>query len=541
VTAATSITPPMTFTGPGGTGTVSVPFCRVQGVATAGSPDSQIMFEVWLPPTDDAWTGRTKTEATGGYLGGVAYARMAQEISEGFAEIGSDLGHTGGQSPSWDLISQKVDDYGYRAHYWVATAAKAIVTAFYGRPPAHAYFDGCSGGGRQAHMVATRFPELFDGILAGDPSMFYPDAILELMWLNKLLLPQPAPAPQTVSSMKLQLVASAINAACDAADGLTDNLLTDPRACSSFDVGVLQCPAGDAPTCLTPTEVSIVREVQRGPHSSTGVNYWPGPYPGAEANWIPNFADSQRFANFAGDVVYGNTSWNYRTDLNWDTDYQVIKNTLTPLTAAPTPDLTKFKAHGGKMIQYHGWLDPVVTGHESPSFYAALALMEKTRGAPFVLDQVAATMTPQAVAQLVATVQAPRDYFRLFMVPNMAHCGGGNGPNAFGESATTSSPVVDADHDIVHALIRWVEQGIPPDRIIATQYTNNSATQPIIRQRPLCAYPNVSRYNGSGDVNNAASFSCVAPNIANLVPSAAEMAQIRYSIESRKLVVPTTQ
>src|SRR5262249_44894535 len=163
-----------------------------------------------------AWTGRLKAEATGGYLGGVAYARMAQEISLGFAEVGSDLGHTGGQSPDWDLDPQKVDDYGYRAHYYVATAAKAIVKAFYGRPVRHAYFDGCSGGGRQAHMVASRFPELFDGVIAGDPSMFYPDAILELMWLNRQLLPQPAPAPQTVASSKLALVASSINAACDA-------------------------------------------------------------------------------------------------------------------------------------------------------------------------------------------------------------------------------------------------------------------------------------------------------------------------------------
>ena len=193
------------------------------------------------------------------------------------------------------------------------------------------------------------------------------------------------------------------------------------------------------------------------------------------------------------------------------------------------------------MIQYHGWFDPVVTGHESPSYYAALALVEKTRNAPFVLDQVAATVSPASIAALVASSQAPRDYFRLFMVPNMAHCGGGNGPNAFGESVGLPSPTPDADHDVVRALIRWVEQGVPPDQIIATQYTNNNATQPIIRQRPLCAYPNVARYNGTGDVNSASSFSCGAPDPANLVPSAAELAQIRYAVQSRKLVLPTTQ
>ncbi|HWZ71262.1 MAG TPA: DUF6351 family protein [Casimicrobiaceae bacterium] len=538
VVAATSITPPMTFTGAGGTGTVTVPFCRVQGIASANS-GSQINFEVWLPP-DAAWTGRLKAEATGGYLGGVAYARMADEIPQGFVEVGSDLGHTGGQSPTWDLIAQKVDDYGYRAHYYVANAAKAVVAAFYGRPPDHSYFDGCSGGGRQAHIVASRFPQLYDGVLAGDPSMFYPDVILELMWLNKLLLPQPAPAPQTVPAAKLALVGAATNAACDAMDGLADNQITDPRACS-FDVALLTCPAGDQPTCLTPDQVTIVKEVQRGPHTTAGFNYWPGPYPGSEGFWIPNFADSQRFANFAGDVVYANPAFNYRTDLNFDTDYQHIKDVLTPLTAAPTPDLSVFRQRGGKMIQYHGWFDPVVPAHESQSYYAALALMEKTRSVPFVLDQVAATMSPASIATLVTSLPGPRDYFRLFMVPNMAHCGGGNGPNAFGESATLPASAPDADHDVVRALIRWVEQGIPPEKVIATQYVNNSPAQGILRQRPLCAYPDVARYNGTGDINSASSFSCTAPDLANLVPSAAEMAQIRYSIESRKLIVPTTQ
>jgi feruloyl esterase len=536
VTAATMVTPPITLTGPGGTGTVTVPFCRVQGVATPSS-QSAINFEVWLPPAA-AWTGRLKAEATGGYLGGVAYARMAQEVAEGFVEVGSDLGHEGGQSPTWDLIPQKVDDYGYRAHYYVATAAKAVVGAYYGRPPRYSYFDGCSGGGRQAHIVASRFPNLFDGILAGDPSMFYPDAILELMWLNKTLLPQPSPAPQTVSPAKLALVASAINAECDAKDGLADGQITDPRACK-FDPAVLQCKGGDADTCLTSNEISIVREVWRGPHTTSGFNYWTGPYPGSEAFWIANFADSQKFGNFTGDVVYADPEWDYRIDLNFNTDYEKIKNVLTPLAAAPTPDLSAFKAHGGKMIQYHGWTDPVVTGHESPSYYAALSLVAKF-GTGQALDEVAENASPEAIANLVANQEGPRDFFRLFMVPNMAHCGGGNGPNAFGESVTYPSPTSDADHDVVRALIRWVENGIAPDKVIATQYTNNNPTMPIVRQRPLCAYPTEARYIGTGDVNQASSFICTAPDRENLVPSAAEMAQIRYSVQSRKIPVPTT-
>ena len=538
ITSAMLVTPPVTLTGPGGTGTVTVPFCRVMGVATP-SGDSQINFEVWLPPTKSAWTGRLKAEATGGYLGGVAYARMAEEITQGFVEVGSDLGHTGGQSPTWDLDPQKVDDYGYRAHYYVANAAKAVVKAFYGKPPSYSYFDGCSGGGRQAHIVASRFPDLFDGIIAGDPSMFYPDAILELMWLDKLLLPQPVPAPQTVPAAKLALVSQTINATCDAKDGISDGQITDPRACS-FDPRSLQCKSGDGPDCLTADEVSIIKDVYRGPYTTSGHTYWTGPYPGSESNWIANFADSQRFANFTGDVVYDNTAWNYRTDLDYDTDYDFIKATLTPLTAAPTPDLSAFRAHGGKMIQYHGWFDPVVTAHESPSYYAALAMFDRYNRSPHELDDVAAHITPQQVADLVATSQSPRDYFRLFMVPNMAHCGGGNGPNAFGESATLPSSADDADHDIVRAMIKWVEKGVPPERLVATQYANNDPTQPIVRQRPLCSYPDEARYKGHGDINDASSFKCEAPKTSNLVPTEAEMNQIRYSIESRKLVVPTT-
>jgi len=540
VTAATSITPPITLTGPAGTATITVPFCRVQGVATPFS-DSYIEFEVWLPSTDAAWTGRLKAEANGDYLGGIPYPRMAQEIAEGFVEVGDDLGHEGTQSPSWDTVPDKVDDWGYRAHYYVATAAKAIVAAFYGRPPHHSYFDGCSGGGRQGHVLADRFPDLFDGILAGAPSHFYPDAILQLMWQNKLLLPAPEPAPQTVPAAKLSLLSSAVNAECDAKDGLADGQITDPRACH-FDPGVLLCPGGDEPTCLTADELSIVREIYRGPHTSAGFHpardYWPGPYPGSETDWIVNFADSQHFGNFTGDVVYDNTTWNYRTDLNFNTDYEYIKDVLTPLTSAPSPDLRAFKAHGGKMIQYDGWFDPVVTPEQAPDYYAALALFEKF--GDDALDRVERE-SPAAIAELVATTHAPRDYFRLFMVPNMSHCGGGNGPNAFNESVSYPSPTPDAAHDAVLALIKWVEQGVPPDQIIATQYTNNNPKLAIVRQRPLCAYPDEARYNGTGDVNSASSFTCAAPDRKLLVPTAADLGIIRYSLWSRKLVLPTTQ
>ena len=168
---------------------VTVPMCRVQGTARP-SFDSEIKFEVWLPPTAADWTGRMKVNGTGGYAGATPYARLAQDIGDGFVTAGSNMGHDGGESASWTLgHPEKVKDWGLRAHYFVATAAKTLSRAFYDKPVSHSYFEGCSNGGRQAMMMAQNYPELFDGIVAGAPSQWYPDLLMWLLWTGKTLTP----------------------------------------------------------------------------------------------------------------------------------------------------------------------------------------------------------------------------------------------------------------------------------------------------------------------------------------------------------------
>jgi feruloyl esterase len=238
MTAADSITPPATISGVA----VTVPLCRVQGTARP-SADSEIKFEVWLPATAGAWTGRMKVNGTGGYAGGTPYARLGQDVGDGFVTAGSNMGHDGGEAASWTLgHPEKVKDWGLRAHYYVATAAKTLASAFYGEPVAHSYFEGCSNGGRQALMMAQNYPALFDGIVAGAPSNWYPDLLMWLLWSGVHQTPVLG-QPAVVSTAKRQAITQRALQACDSLDGLADNQITNPRACQ-FNVDSMG-PAGD--------------------------------------------------------------------------------------------------------------------------------------------------------------------------------------------------------------------------------------------------------------------------------------------------------
>jgi feruloyl esterase len=211
ITTATAVAAAATI----GTTKVTAPFCRVQGVARP-STDSTINFEVWLPATASAWSGRLKVDGTGGYAGATPVARMAADLAAGFVAAGSDMGHAGGESADWTMgHPEKVKDWGYRAHYFVTTAAKALTNAFYGRPVAHAYFEGCSNGGRQAMMMAQRYPELFDGIVAGAPSLFYADTLMSLVWTGQTQVPVLG-QPPVLSAEKRAMMSARAHAACDA-------------------------------------------------------------------------------------------------------------------------------------------------------------------------------------------------------------------------------------------------------------------------------------------------------------------------------------
>ncbi len=295
-----------------------------------------------------------------------------------------------------------------------------------------------------------------------------------------------------VPSSKLALLSAAALAQCAGKDGgvASDAFLSDPRQCR-FDPAVVQCKGNQDPsTCLTPAQVQAAQNIYDGPHDH-GILLFPGYEPGGESatgdwtNWItgssPDKPGSQYTLGYGYgcDLMQGVTSCDYLSiDLVKQDD--VARQVLEPILSAVNPNLQPFRAHGGKMIQYAGWADTAIAPENGLNYYR----------------------------KVMRTIGDPRDFYRVFMVPGMAHCSGGAGPNAFG-NGTNNGPVIDADHDLVKALERWVEEGVAPQRIVATHYVNNVAAQGVAFQRPLCPYPERAEFAG-GDPNDAASFSCVA-------------------------------
>ena len=531
ITSAAIVTPPATIGG----AAVTVPLCRVQGVARP-TFDSEIKFEVWLPPTVDDWAGRMKVNGTGGYAGATPYARLAQDITDGFVTAGSNMGHDGGESAGWTLgHPEKVKDWGLRAHYFVATAAKTLSKAFYGQPVSHSYFEGCSNGGRQAMMMAQNYPELFDGIVSGAPSMFYPDLLFWLLWTGKNQTPvfgQPA----VVSLAKRQLITKRVLQTCDAIDGLVDGQITNPRACV-FDIDSMG-PAGDG--TLTFAELAVAKAMYAGTTSETGQQRYTGANFGSEADWDPNFADNGGYGPFIGHYVYSVLSppFDWRRDINFSTVYDQAKAALSPVTAAPSPDLTAFTRHGGKLIQYHGLNDSVVPPDGSIAYLHALTQFEKLRHLPKkAFDQQIEKLSPQVV---IATEQAflkqVQQYHRLFMLPAVGHCGGSTGPSSIGGGAPEPPTAYrDAKHHVVGAVIAWVEGGVAPEKIVATRF---GAGGTVVRQRPVCPYPAQATYDGSGDINDAANFSCVTPKLQDRTMAPGEILLIQNSLRQRDLHLP---
>ena len=518
--------------------TPTVPFCRVQGTARP-STDSEIKFEVWLPATAAAWTGRFKQNGTGGYAGATPYSRLAQDIGDGFVTAGSNMGHDGGESATWTLgHPEKVKDWGLRAHYYVATAAKTLSQAYFDRPVAHSYFEGCSNGGRQSMMMAQNYPQLFDGIVAGAPSQFYPDVLFWLIHTGKVLTPvfgQPA----AISTAKRQAITQRVLDKCDALDGLTDGQITNPRACS-FDIDTMG-PNGD--NTLTAQEVATVKAMYAGTTNEvTGEQRYAGAKFGSEANFDPNFADNGGYGVFIGHYVYGvnwtAAQWRDPANINFSSVYDHVKEFISPVTAAPSPDITEFVKRGGKLIQYAGWNDSVVPPDGSLDYFFALTQFEKLRNMPdHAFDIHVDNLSPEVVA---ATAQAfgrqVQQYHRLFMAPSVSHCGGGTGPNQIGGGFPEPPAAYrDADHHVVSAVIKWVEQGVAPEKIIATRFDGAGN---LLRSRPLCAYPAQAAYKGSGSIDDAANFTCETPKLQERTITSTDILLIQNSLRQRDLKLP---
>ena len=463
-------------------------FCRVAGVIRP-TTDSRIGFEVWLP---DRWNGRYLQVGNGGFAGVIWYENLVQGLNKGFAVANTDSGHTG-IGADWALgHPEKVIDYGHRADHLTSIAAKAIVGAYYNRPSFHSYFSGCSNGGRESLMEAQRYPDDFDGWLVGAPSNNFTGFSTRVLNISRIVsaMQEPLTVPQ------LEALSQAALARCDAADGVKDGVIDEPLRCD-FDPVELLCKGASDGKCLSKAQVDTVRKLYDDTRDAkTHASLAPGLQGtrGAESglpqwqSWITgplpwNGHTSAPFYQFLGEnfwsyLVYGNPKLDFRT-LDPLQASMVGHSRVGSIVNSTDPDLSAVRASGKKIIHYHGWADPAIPAQYSIAYYEAV---EKYLG------------------------RDNRDFYRLFLAPGVGHCKGGAGPNVFGGVA--SGGPFDPEHDMVAALIRWVEQGQPPERIIATKYRDNDITKPIERTRPLCVYPQVAKWTGKGSSDDAANFVC---------------------------------
>jgi hypothetical protein len=457
-------------------------FCRVAGVVKP-TTDSEIKFEVWMPSS--GWNGKFHGIGNGGFAGSISHSGMAGALARGYATASTDTGHTGGDA-TWALgHPEKIADYGYRAVHEMTEKAKSIIGAFYGNGPRRSYFASCSNGGRQALMEAQRYPGDYDGIIAGAPANYFTRILTGFAWNLQATLSDPG---SYIPTAKLKAIEAASLSACDRDDGLSDGVIDDPTRCR-FDPSVLLCKGAETDECLTEKQVAALKKVYDGPRNSKGDQVVAGFVPGGETGqggwggWITGaaptralqfFFATQAFAN----MVHNNPAWDFKS-FNLEKDGPLADKKLGQYLNATDPNLAPFKARGGKLILYHGWSDAALPPVKTIDYF-------------------------QSVVAKVGKGEAD-SFMRLFMVPGMQHCGGGPGPNSFGAFVTSAQS--DAQNDMTVALERWVEQGIAPNRIIASKRMGADSKSPL-RTRPLCPYPQVARYKGTGSTDDAANFEC---------------------------------
>ena len=473
-----------TFTPPYGSPADQLPaFCRAAGVIRPSS-DSYIRFEVWLPTS--GWNGRFLAAGNGGFAGAIDYNSLARNLRRGYATAATDTGHEGdGTDATWAFKHpEKIVDFGYRALHETNVNAKSLIQAFYSRPAAHSYFESCSDGGREALMEAQRFPEDFDGILAGAPANYWTHMVAGGLDLVQALYGRDPAA--YISSVKIPAINAAVLAACDAQDGIQDGIVNDPTRCH-FDPAVLLCKDVESRNCLTAPQVASLKSLY------AGSQFFPGIMPGGETggggwgNWVLGSAPGGSsgalyLENYFRYMVFDDPAWNALTANAAAAARAADQKTGQALNAID-PDLHRFRARGGKLILYHGWNDPGISPLNTINYYNSV---------------VAALGAP-----------ATDGFVRLYMAPGMQHCSGGPGPNSFGQLGLTTAK--GPEYGIYTALEQWVESGAAPGEVIATKYVADNSARGVQMTRKLCPYPQVATYKGTGDTNDYSNFACAAP------------------------------
>ena len=409
-------------------------FCRVQATLKPAK-DSDIKIEVWMPLT--GWNGKFRGTGNGGFAGYIDYPGLGTAITSGFASANTNTGHDGTPiDASWAKgHPDKIVDFGWRAIHETAVKAKAIIQAFYGEAPKHSYFTGCSNGGRQALMEAQRFPEDYDGIIAGAPANYWTRVFATFIFDIQAMQ---ATADSYIGPEKIPAIAKAVAAACDAQDGVKDGVLNDPRECR-FNPETLLCKQSDSPDCLTAAQVAALKKIYAGPHDSSGKLIYPGFEPGGEegpggwVTWIgqgPGKDLQTQFANgFFSNMITAKEPLDLKT-INVAAAVKLADEQQAKTFNADDPNLKAFAARGGKLIMYHGWDDPSITAMNSIEYYESVvkSIQEKRN---LKSNQAAMTETQK--------------FARLFLVPGMQHCGGGMGADTF---------------DAIGVLDQWVDRRV---------------------------------------------------------------------------------
>lgn len=436
-------------------------FCRVMITAKPG-PGSDIRIEVWLPAA--GWNGRLQAVGDGGLAGYIPYSLMAEALAGGYATTGTDTGHVGGGADFMPGHPDKLLDFAYRSTHEMAVAAKAVIAAHYGKAQAFSYYNACSGGGRHGITSAQRYPNDFDGIVAGAPS--WNQARLDAARIGINLVVNRT-SEHSIPASKYPMIHRAVMQTCDGLDGVVDGIIENPRECR-FDYASLQCKGSDEATCLTAAQVESAKTLTSPFHDPVSGRLLLAPHlrPGSELQWatmaspkpLPN--SLARVRNFH----LKDTGWEFKLE-NIGSDVERAVRMDQGLLASDNMNLKPFFDRGGKLLMWHGWSDPQVPAEGSIIYY------EGVRS---------------------AVGQAAADSMSLYMLPGVLHCRGGPGADTF---------------DRMTAISSWVEKKQKPSSIVASRRAEGK----VVRTRLLCPFPQVARYSGTGDTADTANYSCAAP------------------------------
>ncbi|MDR0842876.1 MAG: tannase/feruloyl esterase family alpha/beta hydrolase [Acidobacteriota bacterium] len=443
---------------------IPVGFCHVAGFA-APTSDSHIGFEVWLP-LEKSWNGRFLAVGNPGFIGSIAHSALAGIMQRGYATAATDTGHLD-ERYDWAIgHPEKWADWGYRAVHETAVVTKKLIQAYYGRPVEYSYWNSCHNGGNQGLNEAQRYPDDFDGIVAGDPAFHITHLQAGSLYLSWVALKDGLDAPGYIPPAKYAVLQNAALAACDEKDGLKDGIITDPPRCK-FDPAVTQCKGGDAADCLTAPQVETARKIYAGAKYKDGKQIFSGMAPGSELNWNLLTEKEPFWVNydFFKGMVFEDPDWDFRT-FDVDRDTRIAEKKVGDYVDGFDPDLRPFKKAGGKLVIYQGWNGTALPSGSIVAYY-------------------------DDVVKKVGGLKETQEFARLFLNPGSDGCIGF---------------MNEADYNAFKAMTDWVENGVAPESITRVE---RDAQRNVSRTRPVCAYPKVSRYKGSGDPNDGANFTCI--------------------------------